>query len=58
MPRKAEAVKSRGRGDTDLGGNHQDVILSLYSELERHAGSPDHAVLVDVAELIVFIILW
>lgn len=42
---------------TDLSGDNQDVLLVFWTELERDACSPDHAILIHIAELVILIIL-
>lgn len=42
---------------TDLSGDNQDVLLVLWTELERDTCSPDHTILIHIAELVILIIL-
>lgn len=42
---------------TDLSGNDQDVLLIFWTELERDTCSPDHTILIHIAELVILIIL-
>ena len=42
---------------TDLSGNNQDVLFIFWTELERDTCSPDHPILIHIAELVILIIL-
>ncbi|KAL0597595.1 hypothetical protein AAY473_032946 [Plecturocebus cupreus] len=42
---------------TDLSCNNQDVFLIFWMELERNTCSPDHTILIHIAELVILIIL-